>query len=253
MLGIIAVVVLLNVLVAVVVDSYGVIKNERSEEVFWCNRLDFITEVVVISYSLEKISHCVICSAVKSLADIIFGDIHTWFLNVFEDKRTYREKWLGNEYSSNSWFFFIIRLLFLLLGFVTAGLFWPPQVRSWIWGRHKNQNEVSLKDTVQDVKKILTFQNEEVTMEYYLKSMTAEIKQEVNIENGKTENEIRCLQTSIADIKSHVFHFMEELSTLKSDISTLRDDMSLIKNQITNMNSLVNEMIFFFQENQTKV
>jgi len=34
MLGIIAVVVLLNLLIAVVFDSYGVTKNERSEEVF---------------------------------------------------------------------------------------------------------------------------------------------------------------------------------------------------------------------------
>jgi hypothetical protein len=41
-------------------------------------------------------------------------------------------------------------------------------------------------------------------MECYFKSMAAEIKQEVNKKNGKTENEIKCLQTDIADVLSQV-------------------------------------------------
>jgi len=69
--------------------------------------------------------------------------------------------------------------------------------------------------------------------------MAAEIKQEVNKENGKTENEIKCLQTDIADFKSQVLYVTEEMFKLKSDISTLRDDMNVIKDHITNMNSLV--------------
>jgi len=76
-------------------------------------------------------------------------------------------------------------------------------------------------------------------MECYFKSMAAEIKQEVNKENGKTENEIKCLQTDIADFKSQVLYVTEEMFKLKSDISTLRDDMNVIKDHITNMNSLV--------------
>lgn len=39
------VILLSNVLIAIVTDSYGVIKNERSAMVFWANRLDFVAEM----------------------------------------------------------------------------------------------------------------------------------------------------------------------------------------------------------------
>ena len=38
------VILLANVLIAIVTDSYGVIKNERASVVFWTNRLDYIAE-----------------------------------------------------------------------------------------------------------------------------------------------------------------------------------------------------------------
>ena len=40
------VILLANVLIAIVTDSYGVIKNERAAIVFWNNRLDFVAEMV---------------------------------------------------------------------------------------------------------------------------------------------------------------------------------------------------------------
>jgi hypothetical protein len=46
---------LLNVLIAVVVDTYGAVKNEDSEEVFWTSRLEFVTEVVVLKRVLKRI------------------------------------------------------------------------------------------------------------------------------------------------------------------------------------------------------
>eukprot|EP00978_Attheya_sp_CCMP212_P014039 scaffold35622_cov47-Attheya_sp.AAC.4 len=43
------VILLSNVLIAIVTDSYGVIKNERAAMVFWSNRLDFVAEMDAIS------------------------------------------------------------------------------------------------------------------------------------------------------------------------------------------------------------
>jgi hypothetical protein len=40
--------VLLNVLIVVVVDTYGAVKNDDSEKEFWTSRLEFVTEVVVL-------------------------------------------------------------------------------------------------------------------------------------------------------------------------------------------------------------
>lgn len=53
------VILLSNVLIAIVTDSYGVIKNERSAMVFWSNRLDFVAEM--------DASECMICRLSPSL------------------------------------------------------------------------------------------------------------------------------------------------------------------------------------------
>jgi len=42
------VILLANILIAIVTDSYGVIKNERAAIVFWSNRLDFVAEMDAI-------------------------------------------------------------------------------------------------------------------------------------------------------------------------------------------------------------
>ena len=39
------IILLSNVLIAIVTDSYGVIENERAAMVFWSNRLDFVAEI----------------------------------------------------------------------------------------------------------------------------------------------------------------------------------------------------------------
>ena len=43
------VILLANVLIAIVTDSYGVIRNQRAAIIFWTNRLDFVVEMDVIS------------------------------------------------------------------------------------------------------------------------------------------------------------------------------------------------------------
>merc|ERR1719221_1969951 len=48
---------LANVLIAIVTDSYSVIKNERSAMVFWSNRLDFVAEMDAYK-DLLKILRC---------------------------------------------------------------------------------------------------------------------------------------------------------------------------------------------------
>ena len=42
------VVLLANVLIALVVDSYGVIKIEQAETVFWSNRLEYVAEIHIL-------------------------------------------------------------------------------------------------------------------------------------------------------------------------------------------------------------
>ena len=43
------VILLATVLIAIVTDSYGIIRNQRAAIIFWTNRLDFVVEMDVIS------------------------------------------------------------------------------------------------------------------------------------------------------------------------------------------------------------
>jgi hypothetical protein len=48
------VILLSNVLIAIVTDSYEVIQNDRAAIVFWSNRLDFVAEMDAITYAVQR-------------------------------------------------------------------------------------------------------------------------------------------------------------------------------------------------------
>ena len=48
MFAFLVVIPLSNVLIAIVTDSYAVVKDERAAVVFWSNRLDFVAEIDAI-------------------------------------------------------------------------------------------------------------------------------------------------------------------------------------------------------------
>ncbi len=124
LLGVIAVIVLLNVLIAVVVDSYGNVKNKDSEEAFWSSRLEFATEVEVTSNLITQLQFGTFANAWKSI------------LKVYEDKRNDDEKANGSISGSKFICYLTLRLIFIpviviwfTVGAFTFGLLWPPQLR----------------------------------------------------------------------------------------------------------------------------
>lgn len=48
------VILLSNVLIAIVTDSYEIIQNDRAAIVFWSNRLDFVAEMDAITYAIQR-------------------------------------------------------------------------------------------------------------------------------------------------------------------------------------------------------
>jgi len=127
MLGITAVIVLLNVLIAVVVDAYSNVKNKSSEEVFWSSRLEFATEVVLTYNEITRFQ------------SVKFAKAWTSISSFYRDKRTENEKATANKVGSNFFHFFFLRLIFFPIlvlwfssGVITFGLLWPPHVRDWI-------------------------------------------------------------------------------------------------------------------------
>jgi len=161
MLGVAVVIVLFNVLVAIVVDAYSAVKQTDSEEVFWSNRLAFVTEVEVLSSWFKK-AHCKLCTFdFKSTAD----DLMKWIPYFFACNNVYGTlPFLVNALFEGTW---------MLLGFVTAGLLCPPRVRSQFWnvGSHK---KTSNEDSSSEANMKLI-----ATMMESMKAETAQLKTEL--------------------------------------------------------------------------
>lgn len=150
------VILLSNVLIAIVTDSYEIIQNDRAAIVFWSNRLDFVAEMDSITYGIEqRLRGCfgkpkLIPGVPESPSGSGLMDEPTSGNN--RQTEMFREAWQqiiflfdANNYDEidllEFWvymFFRIFSILFLIplwlaLGFVTAGWLWPPQVREYLF------------------------------------------------------------------------------------------------------------------------
>jgi ankyrin repeat protein len=137
--GFLVTLLLFNVLIAIVIDSYSVIRNERAAIVFWSNRLDFVAEMDAILSGPWKWTknnddqQARIAAAARQEVHPL--DWYWWknVMQVFEDQEL---KKCSFEYL----FYFMIRFiaaviivpLWLLIGLATAGMLWPPQIRDYL-------------------------------------------------------------------------------------------------------------------------
>jgi Ion transport protein len=138
------VILLTNVLIAIVTESYSVVRNERAAIVFWTNRLDFVGEMDAIAHGpwtrqawrwlrLDKVETQKAMAGERST----FGS-KTWrqMLDMFEDEVDQLSWWSREFWTlffSRVFVAFVILPVWILLGLVTAGLLWPPEVREYVF------------------------------------------------------------------------------------------------------------------------
>jgi hypothetical protein len=153
------VILLSNVLIAIVTDSYEIIQNDRAAIVFWSNRLDFVAEMDAITYGINTRLHS--CRRKPKGAAGTVTEVREGANNgpvglvpddTPESKQPFREAWKSvmflfdaNLYEEIDWLEFFVYMLFrvfailfviplwLALGLVTAGWLWPPQVREFLF------------------------------------------------------------------------------------------------------------------------
>lgn len=135
-----------NILIAIVSDSYSVVKNERAEMVFWSNRLDFVAEMDTID-TLRKRFISMICrnrghSAIQSEDTEEKENFQTKSRAVFAVLISILKDKLEEDVNAFEYCLFlsfrVVVIIFIFpiwfaLGLVTAGLLWPPQVREWLF------------------------------------------------------------------------------------------------------------------------
>lgn len=154
------VILLSNVLIAIVADSYEIIQNDRAAIVFWSNRLDFVAEMDAITYGINtRLQFCRrkpkgATGTVTEVQQEGPGPNSPGLIpvNTSESKQPFREGWESvmflfdaNLYEEIDWLEFFVYMLFrifavifviplwLALGLVTAGWLWPPQVREFLF------------------------------------------------------------------------------------------------------------------------
>jgi hypothetical protein len=134
------VILLANVLIAIVADSYKVIQDQRAAIVFWSNRLVFVAQADSVANGPWK-KHIrdlfgLPASSNSENAEVTFGrDLWHQLMDLFHD---------DIDYGTFSFDFFVATLtrifaafvvipLWIGFGLLTFGSLWPPQIREYVF------------------------------------------------------------------------------------------------------------------------
>mmetsp|Transcript_3596 Transcript_3596/g.8210 ORF Transcript_3596/g.8210 Transcript_3596/m.8210 type:complete len:844 (+) Transcript_3596:184-2715(+) len=218
------VILLSNVLIAIVTDSYEFIQNDRAAIVFWTNRLDFVAETDGMSSII--LGCCGLNSSTKGAAgaptrvqerpggtQILDGDDddenenkeimwHIWssVTGLFTEAHFYEDEKVS-FYSIEFWVFaayqcfalLVVIPVWVVLGVVTVGILWPPQVREYM----------------------------------LLQSETGQISQQSR-ERQKLE-QLREIQGDIAQLKVDI---QKEIEADRSDMARMKMDVENVQSEV---------------------
>ena len=147
------VILLANVLIAIVTDSYKVIQDQRAAIVFWTNRLDFVAEMDAIANGpwkrrIREFFHVKDGPENTGHVDVSFGkEFWKRLMDLFEDDAE------DNFFTVEFWAFNLLRVFaalmiipaWIVLGLLSAGWLWPPQLREAIFtstvSKHSSESE----------------------------------------------------------------------------------------------------------------
>jgi ankyrin repeat protein len=164
------VILLSNVLIAIVTDSYEIIQNDRAAIVFWTNRLDFVAEMDAITYGAQRRLGCfrkkktpMQVEEIPNAPGLVSDDYND--RNGSSDFFRYGWQQVMLLFDANlyeeidpieSLVYNIFRIacivfvipLWLIMGAATAGWLWPPQVREALFcqkGTTTSRSEIERK------------------------------------------------------------------------------------------------------------
>mmetsp|Transcript_988 Transcript_988/g.1270 ORF Transcript_988/g.1270 Transcript_988/m.1270 type:complete len:774 (+) Transcript_988:61-2382(+) len=153
------VILLANILIAIVTDSYGVIQNERAAIVFWSNRLDFVAEVDAILSGpwKKKTGLCGNSMHHKGKKFDKLRNLWKILTDLLEDVPDDSAGFISLQVLCVTFTKVVtvmIMILWILIGFVTFGFLWPPQVREKIFKQRVAKGSNDVKEHEQRVMEI---------------------------------------------------------------------------------------------------
>jgi len=211
------VILLANVLIAIVTDSYGVIKNERAAIVFWSNRLDFVAEMDAIKAGpwKKKVSTFYPFTNENNEGEkkSEFGR-ETWdsLINLFQDQ--------GLGFLSLNFFAYLliraatiifIVFIWLPLGLATAGWLWAPQVREYLL--HQKTTESSHQNEAQEVEKNM---NAIAGAQTQIKKLQDELVSD----NAADRKQMIMVKATLLDMREEI---MEEMDSIREKTRRIQE------------------------------
>jgi hypothetical protein len=203
------VILLANVLIAIVTDSYKVIQDREAAVVFFTNRLYFLAETDAIGsfpyFQLTPPSR-------KGYVDGWTGDAwkSLWYTFEMDPNETIwsRQFWafrffpvLGATVTIPCWF---------LLGVFTCGAVWPPQIREWLFASSTRKRTLAQKEE--------ELQEHRRREEYKLEFEVVETR--VIFYQGLAENrqQLAQIKASIAERKQEIRNEMKKLRVVMGNL-----------------------------------
>jgi len=244
------VILLSNVLIAIVTDSYEIVQNDRAAIVFWSNRLDFVSEMDSIASVVRKRIFCAqgytnnsnktmaivpddtqddqsheiesLPSSTKFYGNGMGGGTKEWFreewnsiMRLFEhdaygvtaqDTRPV-DFWI--DCFKKTLALFVIPS-WLILGFVTIGILWPPQVREWLFVQ------------VDSVASRAEIEHRKLEQLREIQHETKTLKDEIRMEMQNNQDEMFRTKAEVDAVQEEVLADLQQVNML---VSTLLSDL----------------------------
>jgi hypothetical protein len=234
------VILLSNVLIAVVTDSYEFIQNDRAAIVFWTNRLDFVAETDGMAGIIKGCCGC--SKKTKGAAgapsrvqerpggtQILDGDgddddenseafRHIWasVTGLFTESHYYEDEqrsmanvefWVFAAYQAFA--LVVVIPIWLVLGFATVGLLWPPQVREYMLLQSETGQVSQQSRERQKLEQLKEIQGD-----------IAQLKSDIQKEIAADRSDMARMKVDVENVQSEV---LSDLQQIKELMTTLLD------------------------------
>jgi Ion transport protein len=209
------VILLANVLIAIVTDSYKIIQDQKAAIVFWTNRLDFVAEMDAIAngpwkarfYKSLGCGDAPESRNVSSRQQTVFGkELWKQIMDLFEDEidaSVFSLEFLTYTFLRVMAAVFIIPL-WIILGAFTVGWLWPPQVREGIFTSsvlaHSSESEKEDELRITQVAK--------------LQQEVAAFKEDMLQELAMDRTNVVQMKSQVAERKSEIANEMKHIKRL---------------------------------------
>ena len=236
------VILLSNVLIAIVTDSYEIIKNDRASIVFWSNRLDFVAEMDAIAYGFRNRTRFLGGSGGNNPqsaggkvqeSPYSTGTLHddSGMIGNNGESTLFYDGWksIANLFDHDLyddierspqniefWCYFLFQAatalivipLWFTLGALTAGCLWPPQIREYLF---VEQSIIITRSAVE---------KEKIEALRLIQMIIRKHKTDVRREMANDRNELMRLKAEVENVQTE---FLSELAQVRQLITTLLD------------------------------